>query len=58
MTVLPRRVDVAGKRQPMHCVSVSKATGDRIAAAARERGCSMADIVRAACANILEPEAR
>lgn len=61
MTVLPRRVDTGAPRRnpdrkPKHAVSVRKAMGDRIAAAARERGCSMADIVREACADILEPE--
>lgn len=30
---------------------------ERIAAAAKQRGCSKADIVRAACADILEPPA-
>lgn len=62
MTVLPRRVDTGGPRkQPqkgMRSVSVSKATGERIAAAAKQHGCSMADIVRAACRDIIGPDAR
>jgi len=49
---------VEPRKRPMQSVSVSKATGDRIAAAARARGCSMQDIVRAACADILVPSDR
>jgi hypothetical protein len=49
---------VEPSRRPMQSVSVSKATGDRIAAAARARGCSMQDVVRAACAAILGPSDR
>lgn len=37
-------------------LNVSAATYDRIAAAAKQRGCSKARIVREACAPILEPE--
>lgn len=67
MTVLPtpRRV-VDGQpckpgariRAPRYgkCVSVTAATHARVAAAAEQHGCTMADIVRAACASILEPE--
>lgn len=40
-----------------HSISVSKATGDRIAAAARTRGCSMAALIEDACADVLEQPA-
>jgi hypothetical protein len=36
-------------------LSVSQATGDRIAALAREHGCGLADVVREACAPVLDP---
>lgn len=48
----------AAARRAEHSVSVSKATGERIAAAAKAGGCSMSDVVRAACADILDPSDR
>lgn len=61
MTVLPRHGDTGGSRKRpqrgMRSFSVSRATFDRIAAAAKQHGCSMADVVRAACADILDPPA-